>query len=69
MIPARPAFQNPRELQEIKEDSANSEEGSEEEHNPDDEAIDEKLFLEAVASLNENVTTITLNSSEMFNSF
>jgi len=56
-------------LHEIKEDSQNDEEGSESENNPDEEAIDEKLFLEAVASLNENVTTITLNSSEMFNSF
>jgi hypothetical protein len=31
--------------------------------------MDELLFLEAVASLNENISMITMNSSEIFNSF
>ena len=56
-------------LSEIKEDSHIEEEDSIEAEGNEEEGIDEKLFLEAVASLNENVTTITLNSSEMFNSF
>ena len=35
----------------------------------DDQNIDELIFLEAVASLNENISMVTMNSSEIFNSF
>lgn len=35
----------------------------------EDESLDELLFLEAVASLNENISMLTINSSEIFNSF
>ena len=38
-------------------------------YNTDDESLDELLFLEAVASLNENISMLTINSSEIFNSF
>ena len=38
-------------------------------YNIDDESLDELLFLEAVASLNENISMLTINSSEIFNSF
>ena len=41
-----------------------SNEGEGEEQN-----LDELLFLEAVASLNENISMLTVNSSEIFSSF
>jgi len=35
----------------------------------DDETLDELLFLEAVASLNENISMLTINSTDIFNCF
>lgn len=45
-------------------DDEYDDEGEEEE-----ESLDELLFLEAVASLNENISMLTINSTEIFNSF
>lgn len=46
-------------------DDEYDDEGEEEE----EESLDELLFLEAVASLNENISMLTINSTEIFNSF
>ena len=35
----------------------------------DEESLDELLFLEAVASLNENIAMLTINSTDIFNCF
>lgn len=35
----------------------------------DEETLDELLFLEAVASLNENISMLTINSTDIFNCF
>lgn len=58
----------PAGVEEIKEESASSDESMESEES-EDEKVDELLFMEAVASLNENISMITMNSSEIFNSF
>lgn len=51
-----------------KEESISSNDSMESEES-EDEKVDELLFMEAVASLNENISMITMNSSEIFNSF
>jgi len=45
------------------------EDEEDEEEEEEEENLDELLFLEAVASLNENISMITINSTEIFNSF
>ena len=57
-------YQSDEEIDEEVMDDEYDDEGEEEE-----ESLDELLFLEAVASLNENISMLTINSTEIFNSF